>query len=96
MLPIYCLRKCAAYLTLHAGVIHFKLLYLHIEDEGTNPCGIGETRPLNDSLSISLQIATQNSLELVDDPKAGAVEEIAAKLGLRKVTPPVHAQLQLK
>ncbi|XP_058848348.1 nuclear protein localization protein 4 homolog [Acipenser ruthenus] len=31
------------------------------------------------------QIATQNSLELVDDPKAGAVEEIAAKLGLRKV-----------
>uniref|UniRef100_A0A6Q2Z1I8 Nuclear protein localization protein 4 homolog n=1 Tax=Esox lucius TaxID=8010 RepID=A0A6Q2Z1I8_ESOLU len=31
------------------------------------------------------QIATQNSLELVDDPKAAAVEEIAAKLGLRKV-----------
>uniref|UniRef100_A0A8C7FEG7 Nuclear protein localization protein 4 homolog n=1 Tax=Oncorhynchus kisutch TaxID=8019 RepID=A0A8C7FEG7_ONCKI len=31
------------------------------------------------------QIATQNSLELVEDPKAAAVEEIAAKLGLRKV-----------
>lgn len=35
-----------------------------------------------------LQIATQNSLELVEDPKAAAVEEIAAKLGLRKVGPP--------
>uniref|UniRef100_A0A3B3SG87 Nuclear protein localization protein 4 homolog n=1 Tax=Paramormyrops kingsleyae TaxID=1676925 RepID=A0A3B3SG87_9TELE len=31
------------------------------------------------------QIGTQNSLELVDDPKAAAVEEIAAKLGLCKV-----------
>lgn len=31
------------------------------------------------------QIATQNSLELIEDPKAEAVEEIAAKLGLRKV-----------
>ncbi|XP_038831310.1 nuclear protein localization protein 4 homolog isoform X3 [Salvelinus namaycush] len=30
------------------------------------------------------QIATQNSIELVEDPKAAAVEEIAAKLGLRK------------
>ncbi|MGH0145462.1 UNVERIFIED_CONTAM: hypothetical protein FKN15_059894 [Acipenser sinensis] len=78
-------KKCAAYLTLHAGVIHFKQLHLHIEAQGTDFCGIGETRPLNDSLSIVLQIATQNSLELVDDPKAGAVEEIAAKLGLRKV-----------
>lgn len=32
-----------------------------------------------------LQNATQNSLELVDDPKAAAVDEIAAKLGLCKV-----------
>uniref|UniRef100_A0A8C9ZRZ0 Nuclear protein localization protein 4 homolog n=1 Tax=Sander lucioperca TaxID=283035 RepID=A0A8C9ZRZ0_SANLU len=31
------------------------------------------------------QNATQNSLELVDDPKAAAVDEIAAKLGLCKV-----------
>uniref|UniRef100_A0A671RUC4 Nuclear protein localization protein 4 homolog n=1 Tax=Sinocyclocheilus anshuiensis TaxID=1608454 RepID=A0A671RUC4_9TELE len=31
------------------------------------------------------QIGTQNSLELIEDPKAEAVEEIAAKLGLRKV-----------
>uniref|UniRef100_A0A4W4DRT4 Nuclear protein localization protein 4 homolog n=1 Tax=Electrophorus electricus TaxID=8005 RepID=A0A4W4DRT4_ELEEL len=31
------------------------------------------------------QIGTQNSLELIDDPRAAAVEEIAAKLGLRKV-----------
>lgn len=32
-----------------------------------------------------LQNATQNSLELIDDPKAAAVDEIAAKLGLCKV-----------
>ncbi|XP_061611349.1 nuclear protein localization protein 4 homolog isoform X1 [Phyllopteryx taeniolatus] len=31
------------------------------------------------------QNATQNSLELLEDPKAAAVDEIAAKLGLRKV-----------
>lgn len=31
------------------------------------------------------QNATQNSLELIDDPKAEAVDEIAAKLGLCKV-----------
>lgn len=31
------------------------------------------------------QIGTQNSLELIEDPKAEAVEEMAAKLGLRKV-----------
>ncbi|KAK3529111.1 hypothetical protein QTP70_016546 [Hemibagrus guttatus] len=31
------------------------------------------------------QIGTQNSLELIDDSRAAAVEEIAAKLGLRKV-----------
>ncbi|KAL4648635.1 hypothetical protein GN956_G6795 [Arapaima gigas] len=31
------------------------------------------------------QIGTQNSLELLDDPRASAVEEIAARLGLRKV-----------
>lgn len=31
------------------------------------------------------QIGTQNSLELLEDPKADAVEEVAAKLGLRKV-----------
>ncbi|XP_030630011.1 nuclear protein localization protein 4 homolog isoform X3 [Chanos chanos] len=31
------------------------------------------------------QIGTQNSLELIEDPKAGIVDEIAAKLGLRKV-----------
>lgn len=33
-----------------------------------------------------LQNATQNSLELIDDPKAAAVDEIAAKLGLCKVS----------
>lgn len=32
-----------------------------------------------------LQIGTQNSLEILDDPKAEVVDEIAAKLGLRKV-----------
>ncbi|XP_075702083.1 nuclear protein localization protein 4 homolog [Rhinoderma darwinii] len=31
------------------------------------------------------QIGTQNSLELLDDPKAKVVDEIAGKLGLRKV-----------
>lgn len=31
------------------------------------------------------QNATQNCLELIDDPKAAAVDEIAAKLGLCKV-----------
>lgn len=31
------------------------------------------------------QIGTQNSLELLEDPKAEVVDEIAAKLGLRKV-----------
>uniref|UniRef100_A0A6I8SED5 Nuclear protein localization protein 4 homolog n=1 Tax=Xenopus tropicalis TaxID=8364 RepID=A0A6I8SED5_XENTR len=31
------------------------------------------------------QIGTQNSLQLLDDPKAKVVDEIAAKLGLRKV-----------
>ncbi|XP_044152368.1 nuclear protein localization protein 4 homolog [Bufo gargarizans] len=31
------------------------------------------------------QVGTQNSLELLDDPKAKVVDEIAAKLGLRKV-----------
>lgn len=31
------------------------------------------------------QSATQNSLELLEDPKAAAVDEIAAKLGLCKV-----------
>lgn len=33
------------------------------------------------------QNATQNSLEMVEDPKAAAVDEIAAKLGLCKVGP---------
>lgn len=36
---------------------------------------------------VWFQIGTQNSLELIDDPRAAAVEEIAAKLGLRKVPP---------
>lgn len=41
------------------------------------------------STCVSLtQIGTQNSLELIEDPKAEAVEEIAAKLGLRKVRHP--------
>lgn len=36
--------------------------------------------------SVSLlQIGTQNSLEILEDPKAEVVDEIAAKLGLRKV-----------
>lgn len=34
---------------------------------------------------IPSQIGTQNSLELLEDPKAEVVDEIAAKLGLRKV-----------
>lgn len=38
------------------------------------------------TLSLYLfQNATQNSLELIDDPKAEAVDETAAKLGLCKV-----------
>lgn len=32
-----------------------------------------------------MQIGTQNSLELLEDPKAEVVDEIASKLGLRKV-----------
>lgn len=39
----------------------------------------------NSVLLSVLQNATQNSLELIDDPKAAAVDEIAAKLGLCKV-----------
>lgn len=35
--------------------------------------------------SAVFQNATQNSLELLDDPKAAAVDEIAAKLGMCKV-----------
>lgn len=38
------------------------------------------TKPL-----YGLQTANQNSLELLEDPKAAAVDEIAAKLGLCKV-----------
>lgn len=34
---------------------------------------------------LLLQIGTQNSLEILEDPKAEVVDEIAAKLGLRKV-----------
>lgn len=34
---------------------------------------------------LPLQIGTQNSLEILEDPKAEVVDEIAAKLGLRKV-----------
>lgn len=34
------------------------------------------------------QIGTQNSLELLEDPKAAVVDEVAAKLGLRKVLRP--------
>lgn len=41
----------------------------------------------NGSLYVGFQIGTQNSLELIDDPRAAAVEEITAKLGLRKVPP---------
>lgn len=37
------------------------------------------------SLYVCFQIGTQNSLELIDDPRAAAVEESAAKLGLCKV-----------
>lgn len=36
-------------------------------------------------LLLPQQIGTQNSLELLEDPKAEVVDEIAAKLGLRKV-----------
>lgn len=36
-------------------------------------------------MTVVFQNATQNSLELIDDPKAAAVDEIAAKLGLCKV-----------
>lgn len=32
-----------------------------------------------------MQIGTQNSLKILEDPKAEVVDEIAAKLGLRKV-----------
>lgn len=37
------------------------------------------------AVTFVFQNATQNSLELIDDPKAVAVDEIAAKLGLYKV-----------
>lgn len=37
------------------------------------------------NLFFFLQIGTQNSLEILEDPKAEVVDEIAAKLGLRKV-----------
>lgn len=42
----------------------------------------GSVSPASFSL---LQIGTQNSLEILEDPKAEVVDEIAAKLGLRKV-----------
>ncbi|KAM7068136.1 nuclear protein localization protein 4 homolog isoform 3-T3 [Molossus nigricans] len=37
------------------------------------------------AITLNRQIGTQNSLELLEDPKAEVVDEIAAKLGLRKV-----------
>uniref|UniRef100_A0A8C4LAI4 NPL4 homolog, ubiquitin recognition factor n=1 Tax=Equus asinus TaxID=9793 RepID=A0A8C4LAI4_EQUAS len=37
------------------------------------------------AITLNRQIGTQNSLELLEDPKADVVDEIAAKLGLRKV-----------
>ncbi|XP_058417848.1 nuclear protein localization protein 4 homolog isoform X4 [Diceros bicornis minor] len=37
------------------------------------------------AITLNRQIGTQNSLELLADPKAEVVDEIAAKLGLRKV-----------
>lgn len=41
--------------------------------------------PVSPTSFSLLQIGTQNSLEILDDPKAEVVDEIAAKLGLRKV-----------
>lgn len=52
-------------------------------------CCFPEPTPLTPFISLTpRQIGTQNSLELLEDPKAEVVDEIAAKLGLRKVLRP--------
>ena len=80
-----------------ACVLSVAIVLLSDKEAPSTPCdleleveGLGVLLPEPSALSPSspfdsLQIGTQNSLELLEDPKAEVVDEIAAKLGLRKV-----------
>nr|XP_058141166.1 nuclear protein localization protein 4 homolog [Dasypus novemcinctus] len=64
------------------GSQHFGYLYGRYTEHKDIPLGI---RAEVAAIYEPPQIGTQNSLELLEDPKAEVVDEIAAKLGLRKV-----------
>ncbi|XP_023412566.1 nuclear protein localization protein 4 homolog isoform X1 [Loxodonta africana] len=64
------------------GNQHFGYLYGRYTEHRDIPLGI---RAEVAAIYEPPQIGTQNSLELLEDPKAEVVDEIAAKLGLRKV-----------
>ncbi|XP_030779000.1 nuclear protein localization protein 4 homolog isoform X2 [Rhinopithecus roxellana] len=64
------------------GNQHFGYLYGRYTEHKDIPLGI---RAEVAAIYEPPQIGTQNSLELLEDPKAEVVDEIAAKLGLRKV-----------
>ncbi|XP_078231074.1 nuclear protein localization protein 4 homolog isoform X7 [Callithrix jacchus] len=64
------------------GNQHFGFLYGRYTEHKDIPLGI---RAEVAAIYEPPQIGTQNSLELLEDPKAEVVDEIAAKLGLRKV-----------
>uniref|UniRef100_G1SKM5 Nuclear protein localization protein 4 homolog n=1 Tax=Oryctolagus cuniculus TaxID=9986 RepID=G1SKM5_RABIT len=64
------------------GNQHFGYLYGRYTEHKDIPLGI---RAEVAAIYEPPQIGTQNSLELLEDPKADVVDEIAAKLGLRKV-----------
>uniref|UniRef100_A0A2K6D7Q0 NPL4 homolog, ubiquitin recognition factor n=1 Tax=Macaca nemestrina TaxID=9545 RepID=A0A2K6D7Q0_MACNE len=65
------------------GNQHFGYLYGRYTEHKDIPLGI---RAEVAAIYEPPQIGTQNSLELLEDPKAEVVDEIAAKLGLRKDT----------
>ncbi|EDM06831.1 nuclear protein localization 4 homolog (S. cerevisiae), isoform CRA_b [Rattus norvegicus] len=64
------------------GNQHFGYLYGRYTEHKDIPLGI---RAEVAAIYEPPQIGTQNSLELLEDPKAEVVDEIASKLGLRKV-----------
>uniref|UniRef100_A0A2D4PVZ6 MPN domain-containing protein n=1 Tax=Micrurus surinamensis TaxID=129470 RepID=A0A2D4PVZ6_MICSU len=64
------------------GNQHFGYLYGRYTEHKDIPLGI---RAEVSAIYEPPQIGTQNSLELLEDQKAEIVDEIAAKLGLRKV-----------
>ncbi|KAF6095873.1 NPL4-like protein, ubiquitin recognition factor [Phyllostomus discolor] len=64
------------------GNQHFGYLYGRYTEHKDIPLGI---RAEVAAIYEPPQVGTQNSLELLEDPRAEVVDEIAAKLGLRKV-----------